>query len=224
MIYIFFLFFAQLIAADENPELPLYSKRYPDLLLTSDYGILSETDLITNLLYFYPIIYSPDRFSVTPRWQCFPTKAVTPSFRTWKDYLATEYPSHELCDLHINAEYEGLFHQYAERRAYESFHCYEFMKKWKKITDGEKYVCLSGEYGDYWPEKSTEMKKTVISWTWDKIKTKKECMEYFGSPCLPDNWESELKKFPLDKRRRITANPFYPFYPDTLIDFPYSKK
>lgn len=115
-------------------------------------------------------------------WRCFPIIDVNVKYRTWRD-ADPMGPSNvivTMCDFEIWAEGKPFQHLYSGRRAKQEDYCNEFKTAWKKLTQGEKHICLDGEtINEGKPEQDKDLKKMLVSWTWDKIKTKKGCYSFW---------------------------------------------
>jgi hypothetical protein len=140
-----------------------------------DYGILPES--------------YRTRSGVRPlMWRCFPIKDVEVKYRTWRD--ADPMGPYDvivtMCDFEIWANSKPFQNVYSGRRAKQEDYCSEFRAAWNRITQGEEQICMDGETltkGE--PEEDENSKKMVVSWTWDKIKTKKGCYSFWdGYQCI----------------------------------------
>lgn len=159
--------------------------KYPQGLLTKDYGILTEKDLLFDVEKWgeYP------QYDVTKsqpgqvRWQCFRAREADYSYSTWRD---TEGPNNSmitLCDFRIWIKSTEPAHHYYGRRAWPVENCRDFHQVWKRLTGGEDYLCLSGHPDSLGKANKNEKYKNVKGWTWSKIKTKKGCHSYFDGDC-----------------------------------------
>lgn len=139
-----------------------------------DYGILSDTD--------------KTRDGSRPLgWRCFSIKDVKVDSRTWRD-ADSMGPSDvivTMCDFEIWVNSKPFPNVYSGRRAKEVTYCNDFKDAWNRLTKGEEYICMDGETltkGE--PEEDKGLKKKIVSWTWDKIKTKKGCYSFWdGYQC-----------------------------------------
>ncbi len=141
-----------------------------------DYGILSVQDKVRP--YRAPVM-----------WRCFPIKDVQVKYHSWRD--ADPMGPYDvivtMCNFMITVRDQPYPHIYSSRRGKEVTYCNEFKTAWDKITKGEKYICLDGETltkGE--PEEDKDLKKKIVSWTWDKIKTKKGCYSYWDGYACAD--------------------------------------
>ncbi|MCB0411282.1 MAG: hypothetical protein KDD22_02075 [Bdellovibrionales bacterium] len=143
-------------------------------VVQSDYGILSVAD--------------KTRKPLTPvEWRCFPIKDVQVKYHTWRD--ADPMGRYDvivtMCNFEIRVSSKPFPHVYSGRRAKEVVYCNDFRAAWNKLTQGEEHICFDGETitkGE--PEKDAVSKKMRVSWTWDKVKTKKGCYSFWdGYQC-----------------------------------------
>lgn len=117
-------------------------------------------------------------------WRCFPTKDVEVKYRTWRD--ADPMGPYDvivtMCDFEMFVKSNSIFHVYHGRRGKQVIYCDEFKAAWSKLTQGEEHICMDGETltkGE--PEEDEDSKKMLVSWTWDKIKTKKGCYSFWDA-------------------------------------------
>ncbi len=184
----YFLLFAFLSSAFAIPlsNIPPYSMKYPYALLTPSYEVLTEDDLAYDTRRRKPVLYNPKGGqSGALFWQCFPVKNVKNKYRTWRG-TDGRGPSHlveTLCDLETWAERDGEIHGFFERRALPVTFCRDYVKKWKKLTRAEKFVCFYAENEGERKEKIDGALKAIHAWTWDKFKTRKGCYSYFEGDC-----------------------------------------
>lgn len=143
-------------------------KKYPDLVLSDDYGILSEKD----------IIFAVKEGRGSALWQCFPTKDTKFSYNSWleiDDPNATSVEVNRLCDFNIKVKAKAFNHFYFDRRARYVYTCRLLQKGWKELTKNQSYVCLNGSSGI--------LNGKEKSWFWNKAKTKNGCMSLFSGHC-----------------------------------------
>lgn len=160
--------------------------KYHDVLFTDDYGILTENDLASFVWGFKHITpFTIDRPSEHNIWQCFPRENV---MVTLSD---TGHSSEELggrknvAYLKIYADStNGEINEYEMRANYTINDYQKRFNKWLRLMQGEKYVCLAGEFVDR--EKETKNGRLFITngWVFERLKTKKGCDTYFES-CTP---------------------------------------
>ncbi len=154
-------------------------RKYPHGLLSEDYGILSERDLLSDIKKAHPTPYNINEFQPGYlRWQCFPTSNVTFKMETFKDNdpMGASDVIVELCFFSITVR--GVFpkHSYGGRRAYRAEFCKNLKSEWRRVTSSTKHVCLNG-YPD------SVLRKGEKAWTWNKFKTLKGCYSYWYKDC-----------------------------------------
>ena len=184
---IFSIFFFITLSLRGYANLALKQK-YPDGLLTEDYGILDENDLGADAKNNKPYPYDINKFQPAyMRWQCFPTKDTKFTYEKWKgnDPWGSETKIVEMCAYSFYAQNGNISHSYSGRRAYRIEFCKDLQKKWEQLTTNEPYVCLNGS-----PDSTLkEVKKSKVflyekNWTWNQFKTKKGCYYYFQGGCI----------------------------------------
>jgi hypothetical protein len=158
--------------------------KYPNRLLSSDYGILVEADMYEPSRTIPPA-YNPESSQNYLLWQCFPVKDIKPKYREWKasDPLGFADVIVTMCDFEIWNKAMDPVQYYGGRRAKEVTYCRDFKKAWNKLTKNETYICLYGEAGSFETENVDSKPRKVKNWIWDKVKTKKGCYSYFGETC-----------------------------------------
>lgn len=167
----------------------LLQKKYPHGLLTDDYGILIEADLLYETGRAVTPYKIEDNSSPYQRWQCFETKKVLFKYSTWRDDYTDFGRGATLCDYSFNVtDAAGIHHIYVARRAKELIDCRELFREWKNVRKNSKYTCLLGEPASY------ENKEK--GWIWGKTKTKNKCMSYFVGEC---DSEKKLKEYEKEK-------------------------
>jgi hypothetical protein len=178
-----FLVFAYFFSWNLEAMQSLHEK-YPNMLLTEDYGILSEGDMHESSRKIPPA-YNPETSTHFLLWQCFPIKDVDSKYREWKDSnpLGVADVIVTMCDFELWMKKVEPIQSYGSRRAKEVTYCREFKKSWNKLTKNETDICLYGEGSVYETEIVDGKPKKVKSWVWNKIKTKKGCYSYFGEKC-----------------------------------------
>lgn len=140
-----------------------------------DYGILSITERTRSGLL--PLM-----------WRCFPIKDMEVRYRTWPftDPMDSKKIIETMCDFEIWVNSKPFQNIYHGRRGKPESYCKNFRTAWEKLTKSEEYICMDGETltkGE--PEEDKNNKKMIMSWTWDKIKTKKGCYSFWnGYQCV----------------------------------------
>lgn len=173
----FFLICSLSLAIDHQTHLQELKKEFPHGLLTDDFNILNRQDLKTNTCIAGPTPFSQAKISSPyPYWQCFEVKDSKMICERGK------YDSHEktlMSMLVISGTRDEELHEFISRRPIPFESCRLYQKDWRKFTDNERYVCVSGA------EPSREIKETKVAWTWifGRYKTQKGCDSYFEGEC-----------------------------------------
>ncbi len=172
--------------------------KYPTVLLTEDYNILSENDLASYTLGIKPVPFSVKEHSDYQYWQCFPRDRVSMILKD-KGYSSEEIGWEDnYGDLQIEVWLDGyVSHQYFMRRPSIVSGYEEFFNRWQKLMKNEQYVCLGGRFSDYEEKIENGQKKKIYSWTFEMIKTKKGCDSYFINQCT---------RTPVEKKRKSVAS------------------
>lgn len=151
-------------------------------LLTPDYNILSQDDLSMDLWLQGKVgdVSFTEKMGGRIYWQCFPIKEVHPKYEAWVD-ADSHLTSENMCDLEIAVQHKGIRHVYGGRRAYGIEYCTDFMKNFKRLTKGQEYICLNGDYVVFDQEESVDSATHV--WMWNKMKTRIGCHANYLSDC-----------------------------------------
>ena len=159
-------------------------EKYPKVLLTQDYGILSQDDLVAYNRDVKPVIFSGELGKDYSYWQCFPRANVTITLRD-KGYSSEDIGNFEnYGDLFISIwSHDSVSNEYSMRRPWAIDEEEVIFKKWQKLMKNEKYVCLAGSMGR--AENKTKNNKPHIKYVWifEKIKNLKGCDSYFTGQC-----------------------------------------
>lgn len=167
--------------------------RYPYGLIGDDYGVLTQEDLAVNTCNAFPVEFSNGGNLAYSYWQCFPSKDAR---MTCSSLGYDSLIKKELMYLNVYAKAGQISHSYLARGPMEIRACKSGLRAWKRITRGEKHVCVSGIYVDVDAPKSG---RQVTNWVLDKFKTNRGC-EAYRSECrmstppepacvLPANWK-----------------------------------
>ena len=160
-------------------------KKYPNVLLTDDYGILNENDLASHTWEVKPYQFSAvveDRPDYN-YWQCFPREWVTITLED-KGYSTEDIGLESNCsDITITAWSDGITHVYFMRRYMSIDSAEKIFNHWQKLMKKEKYVCLSGRFSFEQEVAYGKDKHKEYNWIFEKIKTKKGCDSYFAGCC-----------------------------------------
>lgn len=169
------IFFSLLLLISCVGKKSLHEK-FPEELLTEDFGILTQKDLF-NKTYVYPIGKLDTQSSPAPRWFCFENKEnifKAKCIPTGKNEEIGEIGS-EL-EMKLKSD-EKVIEYYFDRNISHEV-CEEHRLAWKKIMEGEKYFCVSARLME------VDTKNTnKIQGAFDKLKTKKGCDSLFIGQC-----------------------------------------
>lgn len=153
-------------------------EKYPDGLLTDDYGILNDADLLKEIKNGTPRPYDKTQFQPGyNRWQCFSLKNVKFGYEKWRDsdpggpYGVIV----DMCDFYFDVRQNKIRNYYHDRRARRLEYCQGVEKIWIELTKKQTHVCICGDAS------STEDGETF--WTWIKYKTKLGCDSLFEGEC-----------------------------------------
>lgn len=162
-------------------------KEYPNVLISQDYGILNENDMI---------LYTHKMAGTVPfhggkkehgyfYWQCFPRDHVSVTLEDTGNSPEEMVGSDTMADMSITVNVApGVFHEYT-MRALAPADLYEAMfHNWRSLMKNEKNICLGGQFGEHVHRiRSNGLKQEVYTWTFDELKTKKGCDSYFYEKC-----------------------------------------
>lgn len=154
----------------------LLSAKYPYGILGNGFGILNETDLALNACDRRPIPFSNEP---TPYqyWQCFEV-AKSRLFCDGNGIDKSE-KSHLTLLIFAGMREDGS-HEYVPNRTMPLGACLEFVQDWKRLTAGEKHVCVSGAFSRQESDRSGHL---AHYWEFDRFKTNKGCVSYFEGGC-----------------------------------------
>lgn len=151
-----------------------------NVLITPDYGILSKDDI--DIYAWEQNESDPGLHVASNYWFCLPNKNV----KLGCDNFGPD-PSDKISYSEVNFDVIDGNTTYiiGQRRALEIDVCRIMVKRWRELLNGEKHFCIGAGY------LSTEASngKRAMSWTYDKLKTKKGCTSYFKGYCDPAYWK-----------------------------------
>ena len=159
-------------------------QKYPNVLLTDDYGILNKNDLASHTWGKKSLPFSVKDGRGGSYWQCFPRDHVSITLEDM-GYSASEIGGNEnYADLTITVWLDrGISHEYYMRRAWGIDGYQAGFNQWQELMKNEKYVCLAGIFDNQEEIVRGNKKWKKYSWTFEKIKTKKGCSSYFAGQC-----------------------------------------
>lgn len=154
-------------------------KKYPNRLITPDFGIVSTADLARDDEVRDSSPYDPNHVMLARYWQCLPLKHVKLEYRKWldRDDAGHAKPLIQLCDFEIRVTTPNDPQIYSDRRARPVEYCRDLARRWRKITAGEQAVCLNGDDGSF---SKNEPGGKYKSWIWNIVKTRKGCFSFAG--------------------------------------------
>lgn len=158
-------------------------KKYPQRILTEDYGILTEKDILKDWREF-----ENEPFGARFRegmWQCFPTTDVRFHFDTWKDSdpMGSEKEIITMCDFEFQVRNQKIWSDYWGRRGLPLESCQSMQAAWVELTHQEEFVCFSGLPTGKRGVEILNRKRIITHWTWNKFQTPKGCFSYFENDC-----------------------------------------
>lgn len=173
-----FLLFVSLSAPSRaDTHLQKLKLSFPFGLLTDAYDVLNEMDLMINTCIAKPTPFSADdTISPYPYWQCFEVENSKMNCERGK-YDRDEKAL--MAMLVVIGERDGERHEFISRRPISLRSCELYQKDWQKLTQNEKYVCVSGS--DH--SMKIQDEKPVWIWIFGRYKTKKGCDSYFADEC-----------------------------------------
>ena len=161
-------------------------QKYPNTVLTNDYGILNDIDLDSHL----DGVKHPPKFSKKSKvfiyWQCFPRNSVRVSLQD----LGYSPEDDDESDIKYNGENEAsltlsvlsknhIVHKYIVWGRLPITLAENRFNQYLKLMQDESYVCLAGSY--------TENPSQINEWAFIKMKTRKGCVAYHKNGCHYDN-------------------------------------
>ncbi len=155
-----------------------FKVKYPEVLLTQSYGILSEHDLLFEIIN-----------SRINKWRCFPSKEARFEIEYWRgpDPMGAANIHVDMCFMSISAKSESITYKYLDRRARNLNFCQDHKREWDRLVKDEPFLCINGETHD--------PPATAQDWTWEKTKTNKGCDSLFVGRCDTE--------FPIDAGPRM---------------------
>jgi hypothetical protein len=182
-----FPFVAHALSAD-------LKQKYPHAVLTSDYKILNEIDLNSEL----DGVKHPPSFSTKAKgyiyWQCFPRDSVRISLEDL-GYSPEDDPE---SNIKYNGENEakltivaqgkrGIMHKYVMWGNYPVSTTISRFNAYLKLMNGEKNICIAGSYLEKETRKTVgeieTSRQQVYYWGFEKMKTTKGCEAYHRNGC-----------------------------------------
>ncbi|HLB58761.1 MAG TPA: hypothetical protein VJL87_01575 [Bdellovibrionota bacterium] len=142
-------------------------------IITDNYGIVNEMDIIKNLKIGYPI----DRDgTINLVWQCLEIdelQTVCEEVGYSDDYGEVVY------DASFNVISSGNIYQFGTRHVQTLDDCHELEEDWKRLIREEEVACFSAFYEWENPMNDPSFKRSS-QWTIDKIKSPYGRWSWFG--------------------------------------------
>lgn len=160
--------------------------KYPQKILTAEYEILSEKDILKDWREFEK---EPVGMKLREDvWQCFPMREVGFNYLIWKDsdLMGSEKVEVTLCDFEFQVRDQKIWSDYWGRRGLPLEFCKSMQARWIELTRHEEFVCLSGFLVDKVRTMERGRKRAITLWTWNKFQTRKGCFSYFENDCPGD--------------------------------------
>jgi len=154
--------------------------KYPHILVTDDYGILNEHDLVDDRYgpTLGPLLYDQHNKLYGCYWKCFKTATFKSKCRyiefneAWRQHTG---------DLSLSiVDDDGIVNEYGMRHALRIKECKQGVRQWKKLIKNEDYICLHGDFTSSNVKNIDGKEQKVYGWVFNKLKTKKGCDGYFG--------------------------------------------
>lgn len=159
---------------------PEILKKYPNQLLTNDYGILNEANLkrFTEEVNVEPFT---GKFNELDYWRCYETKNVTVWYEKG-DYDPDEKITHGSPYIRVKTDSNATY-DYVLRRAFSLDYAQDKVKKWQQLLKNQQYVCIGGSFVKTNEKIQNGKKKYNHLWVFENLKTKKGCDSYFSGWC-----------------------------------------
>lgn len=159
------------VRATGHSHLSELNSKFPYGLIGDDYGILKPDDLKINTFNAEPVPFDPKRQTLHPYqyWKCFKSKSVS-LYCEGNDKQAYYEGAMGLIVIKVKSQNE--LNTYSEGRLWPINDCLRFIRDAKSLLDSSSHVCISGAFI------SQEIKghgDKQLSWSFEKIKTKKAC-------------------------------------------------
>jgi len=150
-------------------------EQYPDKLLSDDYGILNEKDLIdeNDELPIGPIGKDSNP---APRWIC--AKNQNLKFKCVGSNIKTEELNDFSADFYMTIVDGKKEYDFFYRGQISNERCDERIELWKKLMDGENYFCAAGALMN-----ADRENEDIISAAFYRFKTKKGCDAWIEGDC-----------------------------------------
>ncbi len=140
IVVFFFLLLSSIMSRGaDNAHLAKLKSKFPNGLLSDDYGVLNLKDLALNACRLKPPPFIPGATHSYQYWICFERKNVLP---TCDDEGIDETEGH-IGRVNIEARNKEMVYQFFESRPWPIRDCRSFVKDLKKIMKGTSHACIS---------------------------------------------------------------------------------
>jgi len=123
----------------ESTHLKKLKSKFPNGLLSDDYGVLTLKDLALNTCRIKPPPFVPGTLHVYEYWICFGNKNISP---TCDDEGIDDTEGH-IGRVNIEARNHELTYQFFEQRPWPFKDCKSFVNDLKRIMKGTLHACIS---------------------------------------------------------------------------------
>lgn len=127
------------VYGSEPGHLTKLKLKFPNGLLSDDYGILSLNDLALNACRLKPPPFVPGATDSYEYWICFENKNILP---TCDDEGVDETEGH-IGRVNVEVRNQEITYQFFEPRPWPIRDCRNFVKDLKKIMKGTSHACIS---------------------------------------------------------------------------------
>lgn len=139
LIFVWLLQMSNLVYGAESAHLTKLKSKFPNGLLSDDYGVLTLNDLALNACRLKPPPFIPGATHSYQYWICFESKSVLP---TCHDEGVDETEGH-IGRVYIEVFHQEMFYRFFEQRPWPIRDCSSFVKDLKKIMKGTSHACIS---------------------------------------------------------------------------------
>lgn len=122
-----------------NAHLTELKSKFPNGLLSDDYGVLTLEDLALNACRLKPPLFIPGATHVYEYWICFKSKDVLP---TCDDEGSIDLEGH-VGRVNVEVNTPEIVYQFFERRPWPIKDCKSFVKDLNRIIKGTSHACVS---------------------------------------------------------------------------------
>lgn len=139
LIFVWLFQISNLVYGAESAHLAKLKSRFPNGLLSDDYGELNIEDLALNACRLKPPPFIPGATHFYQYWICFENKKILP---TCDDEGIDETEGH-IGRVNVEASNQEMVYQFFEHRPWPIRDCRSFVKDLKKIMKGTSHACIS---------------------------------------------------------------------------------